>query len=150
MDLRAFLHPDRIVPELTAGTKTEVLAELVGRIVAQYPLLDSHEVLSVLLERERLGSTAIGDGVAIPHGKVAGLNQMLVAVGRSHAGVDFASLDGRPVHMIALVLAPAGGAGLHLKLLAALARLFRDPGFRQAFLDAPADQLADLIATYPI
>lgn len=145
MELADFLHPDLVVPELAARTKSEVLAELVARIVALYPQLPPQEVLEVLLERERLGTTAIGDGVAIPHGKVAGLDRMLVAVGRSLAGVDFTSLDGKPVHIVTLVLAPAHGAGLHLKLLAALARLVRDAGFRQAFLDAPADRLLDLM-----
>lgn len=150
MQFSDFLHPDLILPELSARTKTEVLAELVTPVIPQFPDLSLANIVQILLERERLGSTAIGDGIAIPHGKVEGLDRMVVVVGRSTPGVEFDSVDHKPVHIITLVLAPMGGAGMHLKVLASLARLLRDANFRQSFLSAPPTRLGDLITSYPL
>lgn len=150
MQFSEFLHPDHILPELSARTKTEVLAELVKPVIAYFPSISLDAVVQILLERERLGSTAIGDGIAIPHGKVEGLDRMVVVVGRSTHGVDFDSVDHKPVHIIALVLAPMSGAGMHLKVLASLARLLRDAGFRQSFLSAPPSQLFALMTSSPL
>ncbi len=150
MHLKEYIAPEHILPELSARTKHEVLAELVQVVTAAHPGLSSQEALGVLEERERLGTTAIGDGVAIPHGKIAGLSRIVVVLGRSTQGADFASLDHKPVFIVALVLAPAEGAGMHLKVLAALARLLRDAGFRQAFLHAPAQRLQDVVWSHSL
>jgi PTS system nitrogen regulatory IIA component len=88
------------------------------------------------MDRERLGSTGIGDGVAIPHGKTEQIDKMVIACGRSHEGVDFESMDGRPTHLFFLLLAPENTTGEHLKALAKLSRLLKDPSFRQEFLAA--------------
>lgn len=150
MQFSEFLHPSHVLPELSARTKTEVLAELVRPVIPLFPSVSPEAVVQILLERERLGSTAIGDGIAIPHGKVEGLDHIAVVVGRSTQGVEFDSVDHKPVHIITLVLAPAGGAGMHLKVLASLARLLRDTSFRQSFLSAPPSQLFELMTSYPL
>ncbi|HXN54964.1 MAG TPA: PTS sugar transporter subunit IIA, partial [Myxococcales bacterium] len=98
-------------------------------------------LLEVLLEREKLGSTGIGEGVAIPHGKLAGVPSVIAAFGRSRAGIDFAAVDGKPARLFFLLFAPENSAGIHLKALARISRLLRSPTFRQAILDAP-DRLA--------
>jgi len=94
-------------------------------------------VLGILLERERLGSTGIGDGIAIPHGKLRNLDQPLLAFGRSRRGVDFKALDGRPVKLFFLLIAPEEAIGLHLKMLARISRILKDPAVRTRLLDAP-------------
>ncbi len=90
----------------------------------------------MLNERERLGSTAIGDGIAIPHGKIRGITQILGAFGRSTRGLDFDSLDGNPTHLFFLLIAPEESTSLHLKALARVSRLFKDGAFRQHLLEA--------------
>ncbi len=100
----------------------------------------------MLNERERLGSTAIGDGIAIPHGKLKGITQILGVFGRSREGIDFDSLDGSPTHLFFLLVAPEDSASLHLKALARVSRLFKDGGFRQRLLDAAdSDELYRLL-----
>jgi len=148
MNIRDLISPDLIIPELSARTKTEVLAEMVDHIVRFSPHISPKHTLEVLLEREKLGSTAIGDGVAIPHGKIADTTDILIVVARSTPGVDFGSRDGKPVHSIVLVLAPVGIAGTHLKILAAFARILGDEGFRRAFLEAPAHELEELVRSF--
>ena len=90
----------------------------------------------VLEEREQLASTAIGDGIAIPHGKLDNIDRMVGVLGRSAAGLAFDSIDGKPTHIVFMLVAPANSAGVHLKALARLSRLFRDAGFRQRLLEA--------------
>lgn len=140
MRLEEYLKKDLIIHELTASTKEEVLAELVQRVCRSNDEVDHDVALRVLHERERLGTTGIGDGIAIPHGKLTGLDTMIVAMGRSTGGLDFESLDGRPVHVVFLVLAPEHVAGMHLRILAHISRLLKDADFRRALLDAPDDE----------
>src|SRR5271167_4575626 len=102
---------------------------------------------SVLAERERLGSTAIGDGIAIPHGKLPSVTRILGAFGRHVPGVDFESLDGGPTHLFFMLVAPEDSTSLHLKALARVSRLLRDGNFRDKLLKAPdANELFRLIA----
>jgi PTS system nitrogen regulatory IIA component len=84
-----------------------------------------------------LNSTALGDGVAIPHGKLPGVRRVIAAFARSKAGVDFQSLDGKPTHLFFLLVAPEDSAGAHLKALARISRLLKDPSFRSRLLEAP-------------
>ena len=91
----------------------------------------------MLAERERLGSTAIGDGIAIPHGKLAGVNSIIGVFGRHQRGVDFDSLDGGPTYLFFLLVAPEDSASLHLKALARVSRLMKDPAFRERLSSAP-------------
>jgi PTS system nitrogen regulatory IIA component len=137
MRIAGLLQPEDIFPDLVAGTKEEVLAELAAGVVGHHPGLDRDKVIGILLERERLGSTGIGDGIAIPHGKLGKLDQPILAVGRSLRGVDFNALDGRPVKLFFLLLAPEEAVGFHLKLLARISRILKDPVVRTRLLEAP-------------
>lgn len=139
MRLGEFLDRGRILPDLAARDKPGALAELAAPL-AQVPGVDADAALRVLLERERLGSTAIGQGVAIPHGKLPGLDDVLLCVGRSRQGVDFGAQDLLPCRIFFLVLAPEQTAGLHLRMLAHISRLLRDSEFRRAFLEASGDE----------
>lgn len=137
MKLVDFLDEDFVIADLQARTKKEVLAELIQPLTTKWPDMDLEKVLSILLDREALGTTGIGDGIAIPHGKLEGLEEVVLVVGRSFEGLDFASLDHQPCHIFFLVLAPEKVAGMHLRILAHISRLLQDPSFRQAFLKAP-------------
>lgn len=137
MKLAEFLDKDLIISDLSARTKSEVLAELVSPLTAKIPGIDTARVVQVLMDRETLGTTGIGDGIAIPHGKLDSLEKVMVIVARSREGVDFASLDHKPATIFFTVLAPSSVVGLHLKILATISRLLKDNGFRQAFAQAP-------------
>ena len=141
MVLRDFLSKDLLLPELQARNKTEVLAELVAVLAQKVPSLDAEAAYRVLKDRESLGSTGIGEGVAIPHGKLEGLDRIVLVVGRSSEGVDFDALDRKPCHIFFMVLAPEQVAGMHLRILASITRLLKDEAFRHAFLTARDKEL---------
>ena len=128
MPMLEFLDPDSVVPSLRARAKKQVLQDLAAHAVRRVPALDARDVYETLLQRERLGSTGIGDGVAIPHGKLPGLDRLFGLVARLDRPVDFESLDGRPVDFAFLLLAPEGAGADHLKALAQVARILREPG----------------------
>lgn len=130
------LQPAAIIPVLSARSKGEVLAELAQNVIDRHPALDRQDLLRILNEREKLGSTGIGDGIAIPHGKLRQVNELICAFGRSREGVDFSSLDGRPVHLFFLLIAPENAAAVHLKALARISRILRDPAVRNALMAA--------------
>lgn len=136
MILEEYLRPELVVADLAASDKEEVLVELLDCVVRADASFDAKTALSVLLERERLGTTGIGDEVAIPHGKLEGLEKLIIVVGRSQTGVAFAALDHKPCRVFFLVLAPADVAGLHLRVLARISRLLTQPGFKESFLAA--------------
>jgi len=136
MKITEILSPEMVVPQLGGGTKAEVLTQLAQCLCNAHSEIAFDRLLGVLNERERLGSTAIGDGIAIPHGKLRGITQILGVFGRSREGVDFESLDGGPTHLFFLLVAPEDSASLHLKALARVSRLFKDASFRQRLLDA--------------
>jgi len=141
MKISELLNPQAIVADLQARDKNRALAELTDALVDSEPSLGRDEVISVLQEREKLGSTGIGDGVAIPHGKLAGIPELMLAFGRSRQGVDFESMDGQPAHLFFLLVAPEESVGVHLKTLARISKLLKDAGVRQKLLNA-ADQTA--------
>lgn len=136
MRLDEYLDAELIIPELTSASKAEVLREIVDAVSAKIPEMDADEGLRVLLDRESLGSTGIGDGIAIPHGKLESLERIVVAVARSTKGVDFDALDHAPCRIIFLVIAPEQVAGLHLRILAHISRLLKSQDFRRDFLAA--------------
>lgn len=135
MRLTDILHEEAIIADLTARRKKEVLEELCS-LLAEQESLDSEPLLKVLLEREKLGSTGITDGIAIPHGKSKDINNILVAFGRSTAGVDFDSMDGEPTYLFFLILAPMNSTTIHLKVLAKISRLLKDPVLRKELNEA--------------
>ena len=137
MKIADLLDIKAISTELTSSNKVEVLAEMVDLLRRVQPDLDAAELLAVLIDREELGSTGIGDGVAIPHGKLKGLDRLLMAFGRKKDGIDFDSMDNRPAHLFFLLLAPESEATLHLKALARISKLLRKEDVRRQLLDAP-------------
>jgi len=147
MKLMDLMNKKAIIPELTGKGKKEVLLELC-QVVAAQEGLETAPLLEVLLEREKLGSTGIGEGIAIPHGKTTATDKLVVACGRSPQGVDFDSMDGKPTHLFFLLLAPENTAGAHLKALAKISRLLKEPDFRRKLLAASGtDEIYQLIAS---
>ncbi|SNB46420.1 PTS sugar transporter subunit IIA [Geobacter sp. DSM 9736] len=130
------LQQEDVIAELAAGTKYEVLEELALRAVERHPGVDKTELLRVLQDRERLGSTGIGDGIAVPHGKLRHAREVLSVFGRSRSGIDFNALDGRKVHLFFLLVAPEEAVGIHLKMLARISRLLKDSTVRGRLLEA--------------
>ncbi|GKT08393.1 PTS sugar transporter subunit IIA [Desulforhabdus sp. TSK] len=131
MKIVDILTEQSIVTELKGSTKKQVMEELIDAVLEYKPQLDRKRLMSVLLERERLGSTGIGDGIAIPHGKLKDLDQLVLSFGRSSQGVDFESMDGKPVHLFFLLVAPENCAGIHLRALAKIARLLKNSAIRK-------------------
>jgi nitrogen PTS system EIIA component len=127
-----FLSPNAVVTELSASTKKGVLEELVNLLTKDGKVKDAKITVDVLIEREKLGSTGIGQGIAIPHAKTDQASHVVAAFGLSRRGVQFDALDGEPVNIFFLLVAPPDSAALHLKALARISRLLKDKFFRQA------------------
>jgi PTS system nitrogen regulatory IIA component len=125
MRLTDLLSPDAIIPSLKATNKKQVLQELSDR-AARISGLSAREVFDALLQRERLGSTGIGEGVAIPHGKLSKIKRIFGVFARLERPIDFEALDGAPVDLVFLLLAPEASGADHLKALACAARMLRD------------------------
>jgi PTS system nitrogen regulatory IIA component len=124
-----------INPRLASMSKEGVLRELVRAITQVEKQVDENRLIEILLERESLGSTGIGDGVAIPHGKSTDMKRLLASFGRSLPGMDFQSMDGKPTHLFFLLVAPENSAGIHLKALARISRLMKDNVFRKRLME---------------
>ena len=135
MKIVEFLQAAAVVDDLRGTSAQAVLAEL-ARPLATSSKVDGQRLLDTLLEREKLGSTGIGDGVAIPHGKVAGLPAIMASFGRSREGVDFSAIDGKPTYLFFTLFAPENSAGAHLKALARISRIFKNPAFRESIRNA--------------
>jgi len=133
-----FVREDLIVPDLHARDKPGVIHELAAQLAERVQPFRKDDLVRVLLEREKLASTAIGEGVAIPHGKLEGAGQLVACVGRSREGVDFQSMDGRPTHIFFVLIAPENSTGAHLKALARISRLFKSGEFRERLMEAPS------------
>lgn len=132
MKLTDFISERSVSCALASTDKKRVLAELSALLAAGSRGVRDEEIVEILEERERVATTGIGGGVAIPHGKAPGIPRLVAAVGLSREGVPFDAVDGGDVHIFVAVLSPAsGGAGEHLKILAALSRLLKEPAFRE-------------------
>jgi PTS system nitrogen regulatory IIA component len=145
MKISELLNENLIIADLKARAKQQALEEMVTCLTASRHGIDAKDLFNVLIEREKLGSTGIGNGIAIPHGKLDGLDNICLVFARSTAGIEFDSLDGKPVHLIFLLVAPSNSAGVHLKALARLSRLLKEKNFRDDLLAA-----ADAAAMYSI
>jgi len=132
MKVRDFLCKKAVTADLTATTKKEVVEELVGLLVDAGAVEKKirAKLIDILMARESLGSTAIGQGIAIPHGKCESVTKLTAALGISKTGVDFDSLDGEPANIFFLLVAPVDSAGPHLKALARISRLLKDKYYR--------------------
>lgn len=132
MGIMDFLSKKAIIPEIKSTKKEDVIRELVDALVnaGEIEGRSRNKIIEALMAREELGSTAIGQGVGIPHAKSEYVTRLVAAFGLSSKGVDFDSLDGEPVYIVFLLLAPQDSAGPHLKALAAISRLLKDKYFR--------------------
>ena len=147
MKIAEFLKPESIISELTATTKPAVLSELSATLTRVIPGITPQRLTQVLEEREKVASTGIGEGVAIPHGKLPGIVSLSAAFGVSRPGVEFDAIDRKPTHLFFALVAPENSAGLHLKALARISRLFKNPSFRQSIVQATsAAEIYALIA----
>ncbi len=126
MPLTDLVAPNAVIPTLKVNSKKQALHELAAR-AALLSGQNERAILDILVQREKLGSTAIGNGIAIPHGKLPNLNRLFGLFARLDRPLDFEALDGQPVDLIFLLLAPEGAGADHLKALARVARLLRDP-----------------------
>lgn len=145
MKIVEFLRPEAIIANLGGTSAPTALAELC-RPLSTATKVDAQRLVDTLLEREKLGSTGIGEGVAIPHGKLPALPALIASFGRSPQGIDFRAIDGKPTFLFFTLIAPENSAGAHLKALARISRIFKNPSFREAILKASdADEIFRLI-----
>jgi len=132
--LDALTH-DTIIVDLQSNDKKGILEELVAP-VASAAGIEAADLVKVLMEREQLGSTGIGGGIGIPHGKLKDLDNLILGFGLSRQGVDFESMDGRPTYIFFLLITPENSTGLHLKLLARISRLLKNETFKEKLMQA--------------
>jgi PTS system nitrogen regulatory IIA component len=148
MKITDFLNAQSIIADLAGRDKAAVLDELAEKFPAADAALNPERVLSVLAEREKISTTAIGEGVAIPHGKLGGVDRVYAVFARSKKGVDFASLDGEPTYLFFALIAPEDGAADHLKALARISRLLKESAFRSRLLRANSSgELFEIISS---
>lgn len=143
MKIMDILVRDAVILDLGLRSKREVLGEMANALAKCEPQIEADRLLDVLLEREALQSTGIGEGVAIPHGKMVGLDRLVASFARSVEGVDFESIDGQSTHHFFLLVVPEHSGGQYLKALARISRFFRDATFRQRLNEV--DTLDDVI-----
>ncbi len=146
MPLNDLIAPNAILPALKVNSKKQAIQEIAAR-AAELTGMDERAVLEILLQREKLGSTAVGNGVAIPHGKLAKLGRLFGLFARLDRPIDFEALDGQPVDLLFLLLAPETAGADHLKALARVARLLRDPEIARKLRESrDADALYAVLA----
>ena len=137
VDLASLLNPGNIIVDLKGRNKRDVFEELINLLYSNKMLEDPDSALFSIRDREKLGSTGIGHGLAIPHSKTSAARQTVLAIGVIKNGMDFGSMDGKPVKLVVMILYPPGAAGVHLEILAALARLFSGGELTETAAAAP-------------
>ncbi len=146
MKIDDILKKDSIIANLTGTNKEEVLREITDFLQNQGLIKDKEILFNTLIEREKLGSTGIGENVGIPHGKSDELSQIITVFARSLNGVDFEALDQKPVHFVCMVIAPSNSTGQHLKALARISRIFKNQNLRDSLLKLQnANQIYSLL-----
>ncbi|MBS3810040.1 MAG: PTS sugar transporter subunit IIA [Desulfobacterales bacterium] len=135
MKILDYMDRKAILTDLASADKKGVIDEL-AEPIAELSQLDHREIVRVLIERERLGSTGIGGGIAIPHGKISGLESLVLGFGLSGKGVNFEALDSKPTHIFFLLLSPDNSTGLHLRILARISKLLKEESFKAKLLGA--------------
>lgn len=131
-----FINEKSILLELKATDKKGLIEEMVKYLVDSGLVANKKELVKIILDREALGTTGIGDGVAIPHGSSSLIKEIIIAFGKSNKGIDFDALDNKPINLIFLLFFPEEAKGSHLKLLARLSRLLREDNFRERLINA--------------
>ena len=144
MRIRDILDPGRILLTIEGDSKKDILEQFAATVVKTHSGIDQDRLVDVLLKREETSTTAIADGIAIPHGKMILGEEVICSFGRSLDGLDFQSVDGKPTHLFFLLVSPESHPSLHLRWLAHLAVLLKNIDFRQALLqaDTPEDVLS--------
>ncbi|HXX35956.1 MAG TPA: PTS sugar transporter subunit IIA [Thermodesulfobacteriota bacterium] len=140
MKISDYLNEEWVLSDLKGTDKPSVLRELSNVLVKPCQVTSVEELLQVLLDREKLGSTGIGEGIAIPHGRLKKLKKFFVSFGRSVKGVDFDSIDQKPSHLFFLVIAPENSAVDNLKLLGRIVTLLKEPSFKKRLIEAPSQR----------
>ncbi len=140
MRLTEILKPENIKVPLTSTTKTDAIGELVTLLAENKSITDPKKVLDSVLDREATRTTGIGNGLAIPHGKCTGTTELVMAIGKAAAPIDFQAIDGRPVTLIWLLTSPPDKTGPHIHALARISRLMTIDKFRQALNTAQSGQ----------
>jgi PTS system nitrogen regulatory IIA component len=147
MKIVDLIKRDMVVPALQATDKRGILEELAAYMATRHARIERGTLARVLIEREQLASTAIGEGVAIPHGKLASVGEIVACLGRAPSGVEFDSMDGLPTFLFFVLVAPESSTGAHLKALARISRVFKDADFRRRLLAASdADAMYTVVA----
>jgi len=140
MKIMDYLNEEWVLSDLKGTDKSSVLRELSNVLVKPCQVTSVEELLQVLLDREKLGSTGIGEGIAIPHGRLKKLKKFFVSFGRSVKGVDFDSIDQKPSHLFFLVIAPENSAVDNLKLLGRIVTLLKEPSFKKRLMEVSSQR----------
>jgi PTS system nitrogen regulatory IIA component len=149
MPLNDLVSPQAIIPALRANSKKQALQELAAR-ASELTGVPEREIFDTLLQRERLGSTGVGNGIAIPHGKLGSFRQLFGLFARLERPIDFEALDGEPVDLVFVLLAPESAGADHLKALAKIARLLRDPAIAQNLRNSRDEAALYAVLTQPL
>ena len=136
MKIEEILKKESVIADLLGDSKVQVIKEMTQCLKKNNLIKKDQALFETLMEREKLGSTGIGENVAIPHGKSDEVTQIITVLARSKKGVEFESLDQKPVHFVCMVIAPAHSTGQHLKVLARVSRIFKNQGIREEILKA--------------
>ena len=136
MKIDEILKKESVIADIAGKNKLDVIKEMTECLKQNNTIKNDQALYATLMEREKLGSTGIGENIAIPHGKSDELTQIITVFARSLSGVDFESLDQKPVHFVCMVIAPAHSTGQHLKALARISRLFKNQTLRERILKA--------------
>ncbi len=146
MTLMDILSTKSVIVDLQGETKDEIIEELVNALELDEAITDRDKVLQAVLEREKIMSTGIGDGIAIPHGKSDAVVRLAAALGTQKRGVDFEALDGEPAYVFFLLVSPANVSGPHIKALARISRLLKNDDFKKKLIRAAsADEIVSII-----
>jgi len=146
MKLKEILQYDDVIPNIDADNKKDILEKLVQSVTEVHPNVDYKNLLKFLFEREQLGTTGLGDGIAIPHAKISGITQPIVTFARCANGVDFDALDEKPSYIFFLLIAPEQASGIHLQILVRIAKILKNSAFRSKLMESKSrDELYKLI-----
>ena len=145
MNLLDILSPESTIVDLKGESKEDIITELVNSLAVGDTITDRDQVLQAVLDREKIMSTGIGDGIAIPHGKSAAVTELVAAMGTQRRGIDLDALDGEPAFVLFLLVSPANVSGPHIKALARISRLLKNDAFKKKLIEANSAE--EIIAT---
>ncbi len=140
MKLADFLEVETVIPKLKANTKQNVIKELADKISNVYPNINNERLIEALLYREKLSSTALDSGVAVPHAKISGITEIILGFGRSLEGIIFESLDKKPTNFFITLITPEDVTGIRIQLLARISKVFRNQDLRSRLMNCDSEQ----------